>query len=218
MARTLPSIATELLKIKLARESGDPTAEKLARQNFDIKLAQLEGQMFEKEYNTARSDLQQAYKALRTAQAKNDALRHKTETEVAKIEGKYDVKQERVRGRQDRKTRLALQEGLSRTETEVAKIEGKYDVEQERVRGRQDRKTRLALQEGLTEVAKIEGKYDVKQERVKGRQDRETRLALQGDLFAQEREKWDYRTNRILELANKHGLPKESIDDIIRAV
>ena len=94
--RTIPSIATDLQKIKIARESGDATAEKLARQNFDIELAKLEGGMFEKAYNTAQSELREAYKAQRTAQAKINTFTHKTEIKKTKIQERGETKRKRM--------------------------------------------------------------------------------------------------------------------------
>ena len=106
--RTVPAIATELQKIKLARAEGDKVGEDIARESYKAKIAQMEAAQYEKQYNTVSSELKKAYTDLRTAESNIAAFKYSSDVAVAETEGRFDVEQEQVKGRQDRKTKLAV--------------------------------------------------------------------------------------------------------------
>ncbi len=106
--RTVPAIATDLQKIKLARAEGDKVGEDIARESFKAKIAQMEAAQYEKQYNTVSSELKKAYTDLRTAESNIAAFKYSSDVAVAETEGRFDVEQEQVKGRQDRKTKLAV--------------------------------------------------------------------------------------------------------------
>lgn len=118
--QTVPGIMTDVQKIKLARASGDKIAEDLARESFKTKLAQLEAQQYEKQYNTAAGELKKAYSDLRVAEGKIDRFKYQSDVDVAKIQGRFGVKQERVKARQQRKTDIMLQDDAQAWEKEFA--------------------------------------------------------------------------------------------------
>jgi len=156
--RTVPAIATDLQKIKLARAEGDKVGEDLARESFKAKIAQMEASQYEKQYNTVSSELKKAYTDLRTAESKVAAFKYNSDVKVAETEGRFDVEQEQVKGRQDRKTKLA-----------VLQQEQTYDKEM--LDYRTNRALELAEQYGLskqtqTDIIRALGNTDPQEEAV----------------------------------------------------
>jgi hypothetical protein len=160
--RTIPSIMTDVQKIKLARADNDKVGEDLARETLRTKLAQMEAEQYEKQYGTVSGELKKAHSDLRTAQQKIDAFKYQSDVDVAKIEGRFDVKQarvtERVKGRQERKTKIALQDDAQAWEKEFADY-------------RANRALALAEQYGLskqtqTDIIRALGGTDPQQEAV----------------------------------------------------
>ena len=117
--RTIPGIGNKLAEIKLAMEKGDATELELAKESYRTDLAKLENDMLKKHYGTVSSELNKAYTELQTAKDKMNVFEHKTDVEVAKTTGRFDVKQARVEARQERKTKIALQDDAQAHEINI---------------------------------------------------------------------------------------------------
>ena len=136
----VPAIITDILKIKVAREMGDLSQIRIAKQQFNAKVDGLQASQWEKGYNKVSTAYQKALKDYRDKSLEFDKFQQSQELQKTNRESIAKENVARTAARASENVEKIKQRGSIRTEqvkagatTGAADITGQWGAEEQRI-------------------------------------------------------------------------------------